>query len=277
VTRAYIRLDPSFDERKYDYPDGPYAALIATFCLAEHQPERGRFRSLDYLARLLGKRGRHASYLLEHGDLIKLPDGRCYLVGWDEWQEGDWKVGERVARIRNRKNGTEQVTPDVTVHVTPPVTVDVTVPVTPARLSAGGSAGVPSADKALAEQPPALTERYDPFDNPEQEALTWLSKHGCDIRPGNGYHQKLVVAVEHHGVNALVGMMDRLAAAGTKAGDTKGFLFGAIDALDKRSRPNLVEMEAEDRQGDLAADRQRRIERTKAENAALRAALESRS
>ncbi len=30
MTRAYIRLDPAFDERKYDYPDGAYAALVAT-------------------------------------------------------------------------------------------------------------------------------------------------------------------------------------------------------------------------------------------------------
>lgn len=107
MTRAYIRLDPAFDEHKESYPDGPYAALVATLCLAEHQPERGRFRSTDYLRRLLGRRGRHLAYLLEHGDLLELPDGRVYVDGWDEWQEGDWKVGERVARIRHRarRNG----------------------------------------------------------------------------------------------------------------------------------------------------------------------------
>jgi hypothetical protein len=103
MTRAYIRLDPAFDERKEAYPDGPYAALIATLCLAEAQPMRGRFRSVAYLKALLGKRGRHLPYLIEHGDVEVLPDGRPYLVGWDEWQEGDWKVGERVARIRNRR------------------------------------------------------------------------------------------------------------------------------------------------------------------------------
>jgi hypothetical protein len=112
------------------------------------------------------------------------------------------------------------------------------------------------------------------FDAPEQEALTWLAKHGCDVRPGNGYHQRLVVAVEHHGVNALIGMMDRLAAAGTKAGDTKGFLFGAIDTLDARSRPKLAELEAEDRAGNSSAARQRRIDRTRAETAAMRSAIE---
>lgn len=107
MTRAYLRLDPAFDERKESYPDGPYSALIATFCLAESQPERGRFRSEKYLRALLGRRGRHLPYLIEHRDLIALPDGRLYVEGWDEWQEGDWKVGERVARIRNRdrRNG----------------------------------------------------------------------------------------------------------------------------------------------------------------------------
>lgn len=102
MTRHYIRLDPAFDERKESYPDGPYAALIGTLCLAEAQPDRGRFRSADYLRRILGKRGRHVPFLIEHGDLAELPDGRVYVDGWDEWQEGDWKVAERVERIRNR-------------------------------------------------------------------------------------------------------------------------------------------------------------------------------
>lgn len=104
MTRHYIRLDPAFDERKESYPDGPYAALIGALCLAESQPERGRFRSADYLRRLLGKRGKHVAYLIDHGDVVTLSDGRVYIDGWDEWQEGDWKVAERVARIRQRSH-----------------------------------------------------------------------------------------------------------------------------------------------------------------------------
>lgn len=105
MTRAYIRLDPQFDERKESYPDGPYRALVACLCLAEAQPVRGRFRSLGYLKNVLGRTGKHVPYLVEHGDLIVLTDGRVYIEGWDEWQEGDWKVGERVRRIRARRNG----------------------------------------------------------------------------------------------------------------------------------------------------------------------------
>jgi hypothetical protein len=121
MTRAYLRLDPGFDEHKAHYPDGPYAALIGCLCLAESQPDRGRFRSQRYLKALLDKRGRHVEYLIAHGDLVLLPDGRLYIEGWDEWQEGDWKVTERVRRIRGRKHG--DVSPDVTVSATPDVTV----------------------------------------------------------------------------------------------------------------------------------------------------------
>ena len=166
MTRAYIRLDPAFDERKYDYPDGPYAALVATFCLAEHQPERGRFRSVEYLKRLLGRRGRHVRYLIEHGDVIELRDGRAYVVGWDEWQEGDWKVAERVRRIRVRRG--EEITPDVTVGVTPDVTAD--------RLDSGGGDFSNSGGGAVADEcaDPAdaywqLTGRY-----PSGKLLKWI-------------------------------------------------------------------------------------------------------
>lgn len=104
----------------------------------------------------------------------------------------------------------------------------------------------------------------DPWDAPEQEALAWLAKHGCDVRPGNGYHQKLILAVEQHGINAVIGKLDRLAEAGVHAGDTKGFLFGAIDALNAANRPNLREVAQAEREEVRTEDLQRRLQRTKA-------------
>lgn len=118
MTRAYIRLDPAFDDNKTAYPDGPYSALIACFCIAEMQPQRGRFRNQAYLKALLGRRGRYLKYLIDHGDIVTLADGRLYIDGWDEWQEGDWKVGERLARLRHRMhrskcNGGDRISPAV--------------------------------------------------------------------------------------------------------------------------------------------------------------------
>ena len=63
--------------------------------------------------------------------------------------------------------------------------------------------------------------------------------------------------------------MDRLAKAGTKQGDIKGFLFGAIDALDKRSRPSLAAVEKDDRADDERRSFQARLERTRSAAAAI--------
>lgn len=117
MTRAYLRLDPGFFERKVirqGYPHAAALAVVGVYCLAETQPERGRFRDERLLRAMLGDLGRQVPYLLAHGDLVRLEDGRIYPEGWDEWQEGDWKVGERVRRIRERTK-VESVA-DVTVR-----------------------------------------------------------------------------------------------------------------------------------------------------------------
>lgn len=109
--RAYLRLSPDTfrDKAVADgYPAGAFAAFCAVLCLAEEQPERGRFRSERLLRLLLdeprdGVRlgwGRWVPFLIEHGDLVRQADGALYVVRWDEWQEGDVTVRERMARLR---------------------------------------------------------------------------------------------------------------------------------------------------------------------------------
>jgi transcriptional regulator with XRE-family HTH domain len=114
VTRAYLRLDPGFFERKriqQGYSAGQVSALIGVFCLAESQPERGRFRDARLLRALLGADGKELPTLISRGDVVVMPDGRLYPVGWDEWQEGDWKVGERIQRIRKRRTNGQEPAP----------------------------------------------------------------------------------------------------------------------------------------------------------------------
>lgn len=102
----------------------------------------------------------------------------------------------------------------------------------------------------------------DPWDDPEHEAVTWLAKHGCALPPHSGYYRNLVTMVEHHGVNAVIGMFDRLASAGTKDGDVKGYVFGAKDALDARTRPNLTALAKEDRADETDRVHQNRLDQT---------------
>ena len=105
MARAYLRLDPAFYEKKLEqgYPLAAIGALAGVLCLAELQPARGRFRDLAVLKALLGPAAaKQVPFLIERGDIIP-EEGRLYVAGWDEWQEGDVTVKERMARIRNRK------------------------------------------------------------------------------------------------------------------------------------------------------------------------------
>ena len=111
--RHYIRLDPEVWDHKLAYPDGAFAAFVGLLCCGEAQPARGRFKTLQILKAYMGKRARWIPFLLEHGDLVALHGGGYYVEGWDEWQEGDWKVKERVDRIRAAKAARNVTVPTV--------------------------------------------------------------------------------------------------------------------------------------------------------------------
>jgi hypothetical protein len=104
LPKAYLRMDPNIDQ--HADPEG----LVLLICAANRQARRGRFVP-SIVERLLGRK-RMLEFLRprpgkEKADLIEQPDGTLYLDGWDEWQEGDLTVGERQARIRERRAPTE--------------------------------------------------------------------------------------------------------------------------------------------------------------------------
>ena len=103
MPRAYIRLDPEFADRKEGYPDGAFAALVMLICAAAEHSRRGVFKNERMVRVVLNRRSRWLKYLVEHGDVIAQADGTFYLDGWEEWQEGNWMVGERMARIRAKR------------------------------------------------------------------------------------------------------------------------------------------------------------------------------
>jgi hypothetical protein len=115
-------MSPDLDQ----HPD-PLSMVLA-MCSAARQPNRGRFREPVVLERVVGK----AKYrrMVERGDVIPADPGPgVYLDGWDEWQEGDHTVAERMqrmrARRRNKSNG----------RVTPPPSHDRNVVTTDASTS----------------------------------------------------------------------------------------------------------------------------------------------
>lgn len=102
--RAYHRVDPLMDERKGHYSPGQLGAFLKVQLLAGRQTRRGRFRSLAALRAMLPAAFvRHVSFLVAEGDLDVLADGTVYIDGWDQWQEGDFTVRDRMAALRNRR------------------------------------------------------------------------------------------------------------------------------------------------------------------------------
>lgn len=186
--RSYFRVDPKIVEKKLaaGYTPAQIGAFLMLLSQAEQQPQRGRFRSLvelkaamDCMVEEAGPGAGMSKYvplLLKEGDVVKLErgdphyvDGHPYYVeGWDEWQEGNWQVAERMRRVRERKNGsgpaphpvtrtdTGSVTPSDTAVVTPAVTVDVTAGVTGEPENAS-----PEAIDALQARLAALDNAYE--------------------------------------------------------------------------------------------------------------------
>lgn len=98
-------MDPNLDQH------ADPLTMLRLMCAAARQPERGRFKHAAIVERTIGKA--KAKLALTRGDLVIL-DGCLYLDGWDEWQEGDWTVAERMQRMRarrKRKTGYVRVTP----------------------------------------------------------------------------------------------------------------------------------------------------------------------
>jgi len=107
-------MSPDLDQ----HPDP--LSMVKAMCAAARQPDRGRFRHPEVLERAVGKRQYRA--MVERGDVVPANPG-VYLDGWDEWQEGDHTVAERMKRMRDRRKrrGNARVTPPPS-----PARIDVT-------------------------------------------------------------------------------------------------------------------------------------------------------
>lgn len=229
------------DERKGEYTPAQFGAFLKVQLMAGRQTDRGWFRSAAALRAMLPSAYvRHVDFLLSEGDLVER-DGRLYVDGWQEWQEGDLTVGDRMAALRNRRRNST-VTPTVTSTVTEPSPSAI-------RSSVGVSVGVSSSAE-------------DARDDPEGDAITWLARHGCALPPHSGYYRHVVLMVENHGTVAVLAMLEKLARAGTKHGDVKGFVFGARDALDAKTRPDLRTLDKDERQAERESASRNRVEAT---------------
>lgn len=97
LPRAYLRIDPNIDQV---YPE-LRSTFVGLLCAAHRQPARGRFRDRRLLEALCGRA--YVGRAFARGDVVEQTDATVYVVGWDEWQEGDMTVADRMRRMRDRR------------------------------------------------------------------------------------------------------------------------------------------------------------------------------
>jgi hypothetical protein len=94
LPRAYLRMSPNLDQ----HPDP--LGMVMLMCAAARQPERGRFKDRRVLERVVGRK--RLTEMRARADVVAVAGG-YYVEGWDEWQEGDMTVSERMRRLRARR------------------------------------------------------------------------------------------------------------------------------------------------------------------------------
>lgn len=151
--KAYLRMSPNLD--MHPNPD----AMVRAMCAAARQPERGRFREASVLERIVGRRAYRV--MVERGDIVPaVPGPGVYLDGWDEWQEGDYTVAERMRRLRARKAEAKRKRD---AKVTPPASPDRN-DVTTTASSSTSLVGTSATDKG--DTPPPQVGRRKDGTNP---------------------------------------------------------------------------------------------------------------
>ncbi len=255
--RAYLRVLPDLYERKAHgiQPDPdtgerghpPYSpaqltAYVGVLCLAEQQPRRGRFKSERLLRVLLeGPDGQATAaadevpFLIEQGDLIRQRDGSLYVEGWDELQEGNWQVAERMRRYRARRRGTAPSdlaveTPHVVTAATQPAVTPVTVETVTGpseRLAVGGRRLAVGAGGSV-----TLAECED-GDLDLAAVDAWMGQHRVTVDPGTKTQIELARLIDQHGADKVLAIFDELAAEhrSDPLRDGRQYVWGASKRL----------------------------------------------
>jgi len=93
LPKAYLRIDPNIDQTHAEP-----LAMLRLLCAANRQTWRGRFKNRAVLEGLFGRA--MVRRMADRGDIEEGEFGRWYVTHWDEWQEGDHTVGDRMRRLR---------------------------------------------------------------------------------------------------------------------------------------------------------------------------------
>lgn len=100
-------------------------------------------------------------------------------------------------------------------------------------------------------------------DEPEREAMVWLSRHQAGIPEGGRFHLRVIGLVRRHGIEKVLKTWEGMGQA-----TDRQYILGAENILD--TLPNGRKAAEEEREAERQATSRRRVERTQAYLAELR-------
>jgi len=205
MPRAYLRIDPNLDLTQTD--PGSFVRLL---CAAARQPERGRFRDRALFERVVGRA--KARTFLDRCDVTVQPDGRYYVEGWDEWQEGDYTVADRMRRMRQRRSESKSRRDTaMSSHERNDVTTGRSV-VTTDAVGTDSLSVVPLGDGDRDEIPPPPAERGRRKEGTNPRAVGGAPRQTGDNPRANGESPRQEREAQKTGPTALREVMAAIAA-----------------------------------------------------------------
>jgi hypothetical protein len=199
LPRAYLRMSPNLDQ----HPDP--LGMVMLMCAAARQPERGRFKDRRVLERVVGRK--RLTEMLARADVVAVAGG-YYVEGWDEWQEGDMTVSERMRRLRARRASRKRD--------------PVTAPASPARTDVTTDAVVDDPIDSLqgvdvdSESPPPPAERGLRKNGTNPRARKTSPRQTGDNPRANGQSIRQEREAQKRGPVSVGDILRRAAAAGSE-------------------------------------------------------------
>jgi hypothetical protein len=246
LPKAYLRVDPDIDQK---HPDN-LADFMRLVCSANRQRPRGRFASRITLEAIFNKT--IVARFYDRGDVRDTEDGRVYVLGWDEWQEGDMTVAERVRRTRQKK---ADALHGRFTAVTEPLPAPLSAPL-PTSLSINNS--LSKEDSAEDRE----TERRETVSADLFKVIAWaeeLSGRPWMYRPGSWAWETLAPDVRDFGPEAVVEAMKSGGIQYPDINQLVGVAHNALHPYVKATRTTEdPALQAQHAREEAAAERRRR-------------------
>jgi hypothetical protein len=245
LPKAYLRLDPDVDQK---HPDN-LAEFIRLICSSARQRPRGRFASREVLEALFGKAAVLKFY--SRADVIEQPDGSVCMAGWDDWQEGDMTVAERVRRTRRKKSN---ALPDRYPTVTEAFPEPLPIPLPPSLSTDSPNVRDSEGDIKTEDDTTPFMETIT--------AVEQISGRVWSYRPGSWAWEELQADVRDFGPVQVISLMRSSGIKYPDGGQLVKFAHAALHPLSAVRAPKLVDPSLQaDRARDEAAAEKRRKRR----------------